>query len=349
MKSRKSVNFLIVTLFSGVVLTFMIYIGLGTVFGSRLGNDGNKSFNEMFYGDKNIISVSRHVGYRLFGSVEGKNIIIGEDDWLFETVDSGNGYQRLLDYIGGNPFTEEELDAVSENLKYRTEIYERAGIEYMIIVVPDSMTVASDKVPWYLGKRSEKARLSQLSAYLSGEETDALIDMTDVMLAESNGYATYNNTENSINAYGAYCIYNAVISRYLDRTGQAVDRIHRTDIDFYTRLTDGRRIAQSAGLEDTVRNRTVSLSDSMEDNYTLTYNEKGFVLTERTDGLEGTCVVIECRDDWDRIQLTPYFSNTFDKVYYRNELASEPDSAAQYGADLVVQIIHESELDVLLK
>ncbi len=349
MQRKKSVNFLIITLFAGVILTFMIYIGLGTVFGARTAASENKSFNEIFYGDENVTSISRRVGYKLFGSIEGKNIIIGEDDWLFETVDSGNGYERLLDYIGGSAFTDAELDKISQNIAVRTELYENAGIEYMIIVIPDSMTVCSDKVPSYLGKRSENARLSQLNGFLAGEETASFIDMTDIMIAESEEYVMYNNTENSINAYGAYCIYNAVLSRYLDSTGHAVDRIHRTDIDFYTRLTDGRALAQSAGLEKTVRNRTVSLSDSMEDNYSITYNEKGFVVTERLEGSDGICVVIECRDDWDRIQLTPYFSNTFEKVYYRDALTSEPDTSASYGADLVVQIIHEGELEALLK
>ena len=106
-----------------------------------------------------------------------------------------------------------------------------------------------------------------------------------------------------------------------------------------------------AGLEAAAKNRTVSLSDNFDDVYTTLYNEKGYVITERADVIDlgGDRVVIECTDDWDRIQLMPYFSNTFDTVYYKNTLNSEPNISEQYGATLVVQIIHESELAMLLK
>ena len=88
----------------------------------------------------------------------------------------------------------------------------------------------------------------------------------------------YNNTENSINAYGAYCIYNTAVSKFLADTGREVDRIYRDDIDFYTRLTDGRGIAALSGLERTIENRTVSLTDSAPKNYQVTYSSKALWL-----------------------------------------------------------------------
>ena len=142
-----------------------------------------------------------------------------------------------------------------------------------------------------------------------------------------------------------------LLSQFLADTGREVDRIYRDDVEFYTRITDGKEIAVRAGLEETAKNRTVSLSDTFDDVYNTVYNEKGYVMTERHVGSDvyGECVVIECTDDWDRIQLMPYFSNTFDKVYYRGRLMEQPSTSKQYGATLVVQIIHESELDMLLK
>jgi hypothetical protein len=162
----------------------------------------------------------------------------------------------------------------------------------------------------------------------------------------------YNNTENSINAYGAYCIYNTAVSKFLSDTGREVDRIYREDIDFYTRPTDGRGIATLSGLERTIENRTVSLTDSAPENYQVTYSTKGFVATVRTDVAKPDpdgCIVVECADDWDRTQLMPYFSGTFDRVYYRSTLLDQPNTAKQYGATLVVQVIRESEMVKLLK
>lgn len=351
MKRNKAIDFLTVTLFFGILLTFLVYVGIGTVMGVDPDDDGSKSFNDMFYADSFVGDSVRLIDYRIFRHIKGDNIIIGKDGWLFEAVDSENGYERLLDYIGGNSFSDEELKKIADNMQTRKQAYEDKGMSYMMIVIPDSVTVCDDQMPWYLGKQSENTRLAQLRAYLEKKDINALIDMTSKMQNEGGDIPMYNNTENSINAYGAFCVYNTVVSRYLADTGREVDRIYRDDVEFYTRLTDGKRIAQLSGLEQSIKNRTVSLTDNMPDDYIVTYNEKGFMITERTvlEGARSECVVVECANDWDRTQLMPYFSNTFERVYYRSKLMEQPYTAEQYGATLVVQIIHESELGQLVK
>ncbi len=353
MKKSNAIDFLTVTLFFGVLVSFMIYLGLGTVIGTGITNDvdgdkGGVSFNSMFYEDEAIGGFVRYCDYALFGHIDESDIIIGEDGWLFEATDSVNGYERLLDYVGGCEFTDTQLEDISRALSIRAEAYADEGIQYMMIVIPDSMTVCSDKAPAYLGRQSENTRLRQLSRYMSG--SSFFIDPTDILLDEDKELPMYNNTENSINAYGAYCIYNITVSRFLAETGIGVERILYDDVEFFTRLTEGKTIALRAGLEETIKNRTVSLSDGMDENYTVSSKEKGLVVTYRdSTSRSRQTVVIECLDEWDRIQLTPFFSNTFETVYYKSELSENADAAADIHASLVVQIIHESELDKFLK
>ena len=290
--------------------------------------------------------------YKVFGHIEGGDYIIGDDDWLFEAVDSQNGYERLLDYIGENEFDQQQLERISGIISNRAELYNDNGIQYMMIVIPDSITVCSDKVPSYLGKPAENTRLAQVTAYLAGQEVDEFINPTSIMIDESGEMAMYNNTENSINAYGAYCIYNTVVAEFMSNTGMEVERIHREDVDFYTRLTDGKTIARNAGIEGIVKNSTVSLSDNMPDNYTVVSSEGGVITTERNDAMDNNTeysVILECTNSWDRIQLMPYFSNTFDKVVYRDSLLSDHYAAARSGVTLVVQVIRESELAALIQ
>lgn len=352
MKRKKAIDFLFVTLFFGIILTFAVAIGMGNVLENDLPEGESKTFNDRFYSDDTIVNFVKYIDYRVFGHIDSDEVLIGKDDWLFETSDNENGYERLLDYIGGNTFSEDELEKISKTVSDRAAAYESEGIEYMLIVVPDSITVCSDNVPWYLGKQSENTRLSQVTAHIKEKGIDEFINPAYVMIAESDELEMYNNTENSINAYGAYCLYNTVVSRFLADTGREVDRIYREDINFYTRLTDGKQIAQKAGLSETIKNRTVSISDGMTDEYTVAYNEKDFMITLRDGARQDDtydCVVVEYTNDWDRIQLMPYFSNTFDKVYYRGRLMEQPSTSKQYGATLVVQVIHESELEMLLK
>ena len=351
MKRKKAINFLTVTLFAGILLSFMIYVGAGTVFDSDDGDGKKKTFNDIFYTDNAILSFVRYFDYKVFNHIEDGDYIIGADDWLFEAVDSENGYERLLDYIGGNGFDEKQLDTVTEIIKNRAELYESQGVQYMMVVIPDSMTVCEKNVPEYLGRQSENTRLSMVTSRLAGEQVDEFINPTEIMKTESGEIAMYNNTENSINAYGAYCIYNTVVSRFMADTGMEVERLHRDDLEFYTRLTDGRTIARNAGIQSIVKNRTVSISDSFPENYVTVSEAGGVTVTEHTQAQTNNTeyyVVVECTNSWDRLQLMPYFSNTFDKVSYRDMLFSDAYGAAKDKATLVVQIIRESELSSIL-
>lgn len=351
MKRKKAINFLTVTLFIGILLTFTVYIGVGTLFDADADEGDKKGFNQMFYSENFLSDLVRYVDYKVFGHIDGEGYIIGEDDWVFEAVDSQNGYERLLDYVGACPFEEEELDRISNVIANRAELYENAGVQYVLVVIPDAMTVCTDKVPGYLGDRSESARLAQLTARLAGQGVDEFIDPTDAMRLGADGIVTYNNTENSINAYGAYCIYNTVVSKFMADTGLEVERLKRNDVDFYTRLTDGKTVARNAGVQGIIKNSTVSLSDNVTKNYTVLPSVGGAVQTRRDDAGENSTeysVVVECTNSWDRILLTPYFSNTFDNVMYRDRLASDYYSASSSGVDLVVQLIRESELRQLL-
>lgn len=348
MKRKKAIDFLLVTLFAGILLTFTVIIGLT----DYTDSDNAVSFNGQFHSNSVLNDFVRYFDYKVFKHIDEGDLLIGEDEWLFEAIDSENGYERLLDYIGGNTFTERELNSISDTVAERAAAYKAEGVEYMLIVIPDSITVCSDKVPWYLGAQSENTRLAQVTAELSERGVEEFINPTEAMIAESGDILMYNNTENSINAYGAYCIYNVAVSRFLAVTGRDVERIYREDIDFYTRLTDGKYIAQKVGLSRTVKNRTVSISDGMNSVYEVVYNDKKLVITERGgDEARGVSenVLIEYTHDWDRVQLMPYFSNTFDKVYYSGSISEQANVARQYNATLVVQIIHESELDSLVR
>lgn len=349
MKRKKTLNFLTVTLFTGVLLTFSIFVGIDTAWGGGK-NDGVKGFNGIFHTNEMITDFARYFDYKVFGHIDGGDYIIGEDDWLFEAVDSQNGYERLLDYIGGDPLTKEELDRFSDIVTKRALLYEKEGKNYIMVVIPDSMNVCDDKVPSYLGEYSSSSRLSQITEKFEAVGFDGFVNPSETMKSSGENIAMYNNTENSINAYGAYLIYDTVMDRLSLGENLEFNRIERKQLDFYTRLTDGRTIAKKAGIEAVVKNRTVSLSNNAPENYSVIDSSGGTTITQRTDvELCDMLVVVECTNDWDRIQLMPYFSNTFDRVIYRDGLISDPYASSDQGATLVVQVIRESELNDILK
>ena len=161
--------------------------------------------------------------------------------------------------------------------------------------------------------------------------------------------ALYNNTENSINAYGAYQIYSSVMDSLAIDGMAGVNRMDRDDFDFYTRLTDGKAIAKNAGIEMIVKNRTVSLSDNAPENYRVVSSTVRTTVTLGKNEQSNVRVVVECTNSWDRIQLMPYFSNTFNTVVYRDGWSSDMSASLEENADIIVQIIRESELVGLIK
>ncbi len=347
MKSR-NFHFLTVTVFMGILLTFLIYIGVGMLMDTGT-SDGKLMFNERFSSDEDLGDALRFVDYKIFGHIEGDNLIIGEDEWLFEVIDSENGYQRLLDHVGGSPLSLEQMSQIKQNILRRQTDYKNKGIKYMVVIVPDSMNVCTDKVPSFIGGRSNNARLDMLTDYLGTTNVTSFVNPTQTMRNESLETPMYNNTENSLNAYGAYCIYNTVVARYLADTGKEVNRIYREDTEFYTRRTDGMSIAQSAGLERIISNKTVSLTENMPNHYRMINNEKNFFVTQNIgEGASAECVVIECSDSWTMAQLMPYFSNTFSKVCYNKSIMTHTGVSEHLGSTLTVQIIRESELLTLL-
>ena len=350
MKRKQIIDFLTIVLFFGVLLSLTVYIGIGAFIDSREEHEKSESelFARAYYEDKNLNYFIRYVDYKIFRHTDAKNVLIGKDGWIFETFKDENRYNYLLDHIGGASFSPEELERVKTNIENEREYYEGLGIDYIVAVIPNSMTVCEDKLPRFLGARSENTRLSLLSGYLS--DNKEYIDTTECLKELSAFEMPYNNTEDSINAYGAYSVYSAVMERINESTDLHVDFLRYEDISFSIRMTDGKIAAMNAGLESVVQNRTVSLTDEMTDGYEMVDRRWNCFTTQRknSDGKTPT-LLIRFSNDWDRIQMMPLFSNTFDKVFYEGGGVNVASAVEKHSPDIVVRMIRESELEALLK
>ena len=251
MKRKQIIDFLTLVLFFGIILSLTIYVGIGALIGEMSDENRDEiNFSAYFYGDDNITSFIRYVDYKFFSNSGAENVLIGKDGWIFETVNESGEYNYLLDYVGGATFSDDELARIAERIESERAYYESVGVEYLVVVIPSSMAVCEDKVPAFLGDRSENTRLCALTRYLSGQS--AYIDPTESMKSDSLLESPYNNTEDSINAYGAYCIYNTVMTRISTKPGAPMIRLNYEDINFSVRMTDGKTAAARAKLENTV-------------------------------------------------------------------------------------------------
>lgn len=349
MKRKKAIDFLTAVLFFGILLSFLAYAGIGTLLHANEETESENRFREVFYGDGLIQSVGRYCDYRIFRHTNADHLLIGKENFIFSTYDEENGYDYLLDYVGGCAFTDAQMDRIAYSVAEERQRYAEVGTQYLVAVVPNSMTVCGEYVPDFLGKQSENTRLSVLSTRLAGE--DAFLDLRPIMREMMQSEMPYNNTEDSVNAYGAFSVYHSVMMRLNERSQEAHEEIRLEDIAFSVRMTEGREAAKRAGLENIVQNRTVSLTDAMPRAYRTLRLRQTCVGTSRVEGAvhPSSCIVVEVSSEWDREQLMPFFSNSFDTVIYVPAGENVEEMARTYRPMAVIRILHEKELSNLLK
>lgn len=348
---KYAMSFLCTVLFFGMILSMTLYVGFGALTG--LPAEGRKDFvfNELFFGDVPLQTLVRYTDYQIFDYAEDHEVMIGRENWLYETVDSATGFNYLLDYVGGCAYTDEQMQTIEHRLRTLTEEYERQGVTYVAVVIPSTYTACGEYLPSYLGTQSENTRLASLSRYLGQNGVTSFLDLSEELRVGDAYGACYHNTEDSVNAYGGFFVYRACMDFLNEREiGTEVPQLSMENIEFTTRYTEGKQIAKRLGLEQVISNRTVSFTDRLNEAYGVFDVTEHCESTRMTGEASGNRqnVVIEFSREWDKIQLMPYFSNTFETVVYENRLTDGREAVAYHDADVLIQILHESELDFLL-
>jgi len=348
--------------FIGVLLTFAIYVsvtmllGAQTTVGDRYlsGRDHRiplSEYNEAYYKNTTLQEIITRYDYGLFGKVEDKNVLVGKENFLFEVIRESNNYNYLRDYLGEYAYEEGSLDSIYNFLKLRQTAYRNQGAEYIVAVIPNAQTVYSDHMPSYVQNEAGETRLEQLSRYLRGKDDITLINLTDALLAARSAGLLYNNTEDSLNSLGQYFVYQALYNALPEQVKEGTGLIPFEDVTLYTHHTPGKSLARDAGLANIVKNETVSLSNTMEFNYLLQELYAGVEITYADHNAgkitAGQTILLEFSNEWDKIQLMPYFSSTFDDVVYKSTHDFNLLTVETAQPTLVIQFIHEYELNSL--
>ena len=367
MNKEMSVYHVVVcAVFIGLLLTFSIFylVGMAVDGESMLesacydgtvieGEDPVSRFECAFYQNASSLAFVQEFQYRLFGVVNHHLVIAGDKDFLFEMADAETGYNYIEDYTGNFCFTEEEMAAIHTELVRRQAGYAARDCEYYLVVLPNSQTMYSEYMPAYYGGISNRTRFAVLERYLIDHGFNGVININDELKAAKSDGLLYNNTENSLNALGLYHTYRAVCGCFSDSVMENIHPLERDTLEFHHYQTAGKSIAQQAGLEDVVENHTVSLSGTTHLNYRFVNNHKAattiklpfYVASEASGSPE---LLLQFSNAWERLQIEPYFSNTFSKVTYQVGFEDDADIFAAADPKVVFQFIYENELSALL-
>ena len=365
-ESRSLGHLLITAIFIGILLSFSIFYLVQTAMGRETdvtdtcldgsvigGEDFLNRFNRSVYQNADMLAMIREHQFLALNAVSGENVIVGDDDFLFEIRDTEYEYSYLDDYLGLEAFTEEEHAAILSLLQRRTESYRERGAQYLLVVLPNAQTVYSENMPAYLGNIAP-TRLARLEEYLAANGFENLLDLTDALIEAKSSGTLYNNTENSLNSLGIYHVYVEVCEYFSEGIMSSVRVIPRGDLSFYNHLTTGKAVARRAGISDVALNLTVSLGNNAPHHYLTPYRTGRLTQTKLHDGdlplgmADTPSLLLQFSDKWDRMQAEPFFSNSFKKVTYQTDWIDDAESFQLASPSVVVQFIHENQLSWLL-
>ncbi|MBQ8275128.1 MAG: hypothetical protein IJZ02_00705 [Clostridia bacterium] len=359
MENSRTVQIFITVIFLGIILSCTVFFGIPALISSPNSHaempyhadiplpENLTAFDRRFYLDAQLQENITRLDYHLFSRLPSDEVLVGREDFLFPLGDAD--YDYLADFSGLSAYDEETLVRLAKSIEKRRIAYANAGAEYLLAVIPNSQTVYSEYLPADLSRADGESRLEQLSAYLTQHGETAFLDLTPALIAGKESGHLYNNTENSVNALGADAIYRAVLAAMAERTGREFTPIARDEINIFTRYTDGKALARQANIADIVRNRTISLNSGTELKYGIIERIAGMEITYTKVEYKNEIpsrpgILLEFSDEWDKIQLMPFFSNTFGVAAYKTSPAFSLYAVDYVKPNLVVQFIHEYEL-----
>lgn len=363
-KSSRALGVIIIVLFIGILLSFLLNFGVSAYLGSEeLAEnyyDGSEHPNIVFPGftdtfylsskvQKNIINVD----YYLFGRLPTDSVLLGEDEFLFPTNDEKYDYNYVADYLGELYPTSNELNLYYTGIQEITEEYAKRKVKCYFVIIPNSQTVYSERMPEFMGNISERTRLGTVTDYLARRGVDNYLDLTNALIAAKENGELYNNTEDSLNSRGAYYAYRAVLDMLPDLATQKVTPVELSEGDLVRHTTAGKELARTASLENVIKNRTVSLSTDFKQKYQILlryeHYDMAFARMQYKNDLPSLPRIgFQFSNEWDRIIFIDYFSNTFGTTIYRTSVDFNELVISKTDPSYVICFLHEKELSKLI-
>ncbi len=361
--SSRRMGVVTIVIFIGILLSFAINFSLSTLLGSgELCDeyfDGKTHDDIVFpaFCDQLFLSQSQRdlivsYDYLIFNKLSTSDVMLGHDEFLFPVEEEDTRYNYIADYIGDYDPSVYELEAYTTAIKKITDAYDDLGKDCYFVIIPNSQTVYSDKMPDFFGDISENTRLSVLSSYMSKKNINNYLDLTDALKNAKQYGELYNNTENSLNARGAYFAYMATLELFPESVQSKLTPLELLHGELVSYSTEGKQLAKTANLSKVIKNRSVALSSDFPQMYTILERrelvEMAFAKLDYRDVLPSRPIVqFQFSTEWDRIIMIDYYSNTFGTTAYTTTLSFNQKVLDATSASHIVFFIHEYELHLL--
>ncbi|MFM2156329.1 MAG: hypothetical protein RL516_1078 [Bacteroidota bacterium] len=172
--------------------------------------------------------------FNLKSSAVPSEVIIGNNDWFYET-------KSVANYKGANLFTAEELQKIKTDLEKRTKWAALRGMKYYVAIVPNKMNVYPEFLPYQVVKVSQKTRYDQLMSLNNPPYINIVDVRSNILTHKKDGVELYQRTDDHWNDLGAYYGYEA-IANYIKKD---YSDLYIANINDFTREYESRLGSQA--------------------------------------------------------------------------------------------------------
>ena len=127
-----------------------------------------------------------------------EKVVVGKNGWLY----LGNSYNKVMDqHRGLQPLSADSARLIAAHLKHRQDELAQQGIQFYVLIAPDSHTIYPEYLPDHLQQSHEPSRLDILKQAVSQTNLH-FVDIRDTLRAAKRGHVVYYQTDTHWNEYG---------------------------------------------------------------------------------------------------------------------------------------------------
>ena len=130
-----------------------------------------------------FMTLNAAFNYRLFGTVQSSEVLLGREEWLFYKNVSDS--RSLDDYQGLNPYSPAQLDQIAADLSALQQLLAQRGVQLVLLVAPNKEGVYSEYMP--AGVPQVGATKAQLLVQHLQENTSVPVVFPQAELGEAAG------------------------------------------------------------------------------------------------------------------------------------------------------------------
>ena len=167
-------------------------------------------FNDAFAFRNTLIKSHIKVQTEIFDvSPNPQSVSISKDNWLFFVP------KNYIEQCS-KPLTEDELDKIVDNLKFKKKFLNDRGIKFYLTIPPIKAHFYKEKLPHRLQLSFKHSKLDQLTKHLKKYPEINFIDLDTVLKQHKKIMKIYYQSDTHWNKLAAFYAYQAIMKRIIN-------------------------------------------------------------------------------------------------------------------------------------